>query len=64
VLNLLLKNANTVAISLSFFTFGFVLGKDVFNLTPEQEFIVLTAGAACGFAILMKVVHVSKTVQG
>jgi len=53
VLKFLHQNAITVAISLSFFTFGYVLGKGAFDLTPEQEVTVLLASAVCGIEILM-----------
>jgi hypothetical protein len=53
VLKFLHKNTNIVAISLSFFTFGFVLGKGALDLTTGQEIILLIASAACGFEILM-----------
>jgi len=53
VFKFLHKNINIVAISLSFFTFGFVLGRSAFDLTTGQEIIVLIASAACGFEILM-----------
>jgi len=53
VLKFLYENANIVAISLSFFTFGFVLGKGAFDLTIGEEITVLVASAVCGFEILM-----------
>ena len=53
MLNFLLKNAKNVAMSLVFFTFGYVLGKDVFDLTLGEEIIVIIASAACGITILM-----------
>jgi hypothetical protein len=53
VLNFLLKNANIVAISLCFYTFGLVLGNEVFEPSPGQEIIVVIVSAACGIAILM-----------
>ena len=53
MLNFLLKKANIVAMSLVFFTFGFLLGKDVFDLTLGEEIIVIIASAACGITILM-----------
>ena len=52
MLNFLLKNAKNVAMSLVFFTFGYVLGKDVFDLTPVEENIVIIASAASAIAIL------------
>ena len=54
MLKFLHKNTNIVAISLSFFTFGFVLGKGAFDLTTGQEIAVLIASAACGLEILMQ----------
>ena len=53
MLKFLHQKAIIVAISLSFFTFGYVLGKDAFDLTAEQEIIVLIASAVCGIEILM-----------
>ena len=53
VLKFLHQNAIIVAISLSFFTFGYVLGKSAFDPTAEQEIIVLIASAVCGIEILM-----------
>ena len=53
VLNFLLKNANIVAISLCFYSFGLVLGNEVFDPTPGQKIIVVIVSAACGIAILM-----------
>ena len=53
MLKFLNKNANIIAISLSFFTFGYVLGKGAFDLTTGQEIIVLIASAVCGIEILM-----------
>jgi len=59
VLNYLLKKANIVAISLVFFTFGFVLGKDLFDLTLGEEITVIIASVACVIAILTSL-YVSK----
>jgi len=59
VLNFLLKKANVVAISLVFFTFGFVLGKDLFDLTLGEEITVIIASVACVIAILTSL-YVSK----
>jgi len=53
VLNFLLKNANIVAMTLCFWTFGLILGDAVFDLTPDQATVVLIASAACGITILM-----------
>ncbi len=52
MLNYLLKRANIVAMSLVFFTFGFLLGKDVFDLTLGEEIIAIVASAASAIAIL------------
>jgi hypothetical protein len=52
VLKFLYQNANIAAISLSFFTFGFVLGKGAFDLTTGEELTVLVASSVCGFEIL------------
>ena len=52
MLNFLLKNATSFAMSMVFFTFGFILGKEVFDLTPGEEIIVIIASAACAIAIL------------
>ena len=59
MLNFLLKNANIVAMSLVFFTFGFLLGKDVFDLTLGEEIIAIVASAASAIAILTSL-YVSK----
>jgi len=59
VLNFLLKNAHIVAMSLIFFTFGFLLGKDVFDLTLVEEITVIIASVACAIAILTSL-YVSK----
>ena len=59
MLNYLLKKANIVAISLVFFTFGFVLGKDLFDLTLGEEITVIIASVACVIAILTSL-YVSK----
>ena len=53
MLNFMLKNANIVAISLCFYSFGLILGNEVFDPTPGQAIIVAIASAACGIAILM-----------
>ena len=59
MLNFLLKNAHIVAMSLVFFTFGFVLGKDVFDLTTGDEIVVIISSVACVIAILVSL-YVSK----
>jgi len=53
MLKFVYDNANLVAISLSFFAFGFILGKETFELTVGQELTVLVAGAACGLEVLV-----------
>jgi predicted branched-subunit amino acid permease len=45
-------NAVTIAVSLSFFTFGFILGADVFQLTFKQIVTALISGAVCAGTIL------------
>jgi hypothetical protein len=45
-------NAVTIAVSLSFFTFGFILGADVFQLTSRQIVTALISGGVCGATIL------------
>jgi hypothetical protein len=47
------ENAVTVAICLTFFTFGFILGADIFQLTFRQIATALISGAICGSTILM-----------
>ena len=41
-----------IAISLSFFTFGFVLAADMYDLTSQEVIIGLIAGAVCGLTVL------------
>jgi uncharacterized membrane protein YciS (DUF1049 family) len=45
-------NAVTISICLSFFTFGFVLGADFFQLSSRQIIAALISGAVCGATIL------------
>lgn len=52
MLRFISENAAIIAISLSFFTIGFVLGADVFQLTFKQIITGLVAGAVCGVTIL------------
>jgi hypothetical protein len=54
------ENAVTVAICVSFFIFGFVLGADVFQPTFEQGIVALISGAVCGATILAVEYHRSK----
>ena len=51
--NFIYDNAKIIAISMSFFTFGFVLGADVFELAPQERITVLIAGAVCAIIVLM-----------
>jgi hypothetical protein len=53
MLKLVCENANLVAISRSFFAFGFILGKETLELTAGQELTVLVAGATCGLEVLV-----------
>jgi hypothetical protein len=46
-------NTKVIAISISFFTFGYVLGTNAFDLAPRETMTVLIAGAACGITALM-----------
>jgi hypothetical protein len=46
------ENAVVIAISLSFSTFGFVLGTRVFDLDSYELIGALIAGAVCGITIL------------
>jgi hypothetical protein len=46
------RNAVTIAVSLSFFTFGFVLGAEVFQLTYKQVITALVSCAVCAGTIL------------
>ena len=47
------ESAVVIAISLSFSTFGFVLGTRVFDLDFQKLIGALIAGAVCGITILM-----------
>ena len=42
-----------IAISLSFFAFGFVLAANVYDLTSQEVFVGLIAGAVCGITVLV-----------
>jgi hypothetical protein len=46
-------NAKVIAISLSFFTFGYVLGTNAFDLGPRETMTVFIAGAVCGITALL-----------
>jgi len=61
VLNFLLKNANIVAMTLCFWTFGLILGEAVFEMTPDQAIVVLIASAACGLTILMRLYNTDRS---
>lgn len=52
MLKFISESALVIAISLSFFVFGFVLGADFFQLSFRQVVTGLIAGAVCGVAIL------------
>jgi hypothetical protein len=52
--------AVVIAISLSFFAFGFVLGMRVFDLNYQEVITALIAGAVCGVTILIIEFHKSK----
>jgi len=54
------ESAVVIAICLSFFTFGFVLGANFFELTSKQVVAGLIAGAACGLTIFLVEYHRSK----
>ena len=47
------QSAVVIAISLSFSTFGFVLGTRVFDLDSHELIGALIAGAVCGITILL-----------
>jgi hypothetical protein len=52
------NHAVVIAISLSFFMFGFVLGTGVFDLVTENVLAVFIGGTACGITILLlEMVH-------
>jgi mannose/fructose/N-acetylgalactosamine-specific phosphotransferase system component IID len=53
MLKFIYDNAKIIAISISFFTFGFAIGADVFDLTSEDGINALIAGAVCGMTVLM-----------
>ena len=60
MLKFIYENAKIIAICISFFTFGFVLGANVFGLASEDGITVLVSGAACGITVLMIVYSKSK----
>ena len=41
-----------IAVSLSFFAFGFVLAANAYDLTSQEVIIGLVAGAVCGITVL------------
>jgi hypothetical protein len=47
----IIESAVVIAISLSFSTFGFVLGMRVFDLNSHELIGALIAGAVCGITI-------------
>ena len=53
MLKFMYDHAVIIAISLSFFVFGFILGADVFDLSSENILAVMIGGAACGMTILL-----------
>ena len=52
MLKFVYDRATIIAISLSFFTFGFVLAAAVYDLSMREVFTGLIAGAVCGITIL------------
>jgi hypothetical protein len=46
-------HAVVIAISLSFFAFGYILGSDVFDLSSDNVLTVFIGGAVCGLTILL-----------
>lgn len=56
--------AIVIAISLSFFAFGFALGTRVFDLDFQEVIVALIAGAVCGVTVLMIEFHNSKRQLG
>ena len=52
--------AVVIAISLSFFAFGFALGTRVFDLDFQEVISALIAGAVCGVTVLIIEFHNSK----
>jgi len=52
MLKFISEHAVTIAVSLSFFTFGFVLGADVFQLSFKQIITALVSCAVCAATIL------------
>ncbi len=53
MLKFIYDRALIIGMSLSFFTFGFVLAKDVYDLTSEEVTIGLIAGAVCGVTVFL-----------
>ena len=61
MLKFMYDHAVIIAISLSFFLFGFVLGAGVFDLVSENVLAVFIGGTACGITILLlEMVHSGK----
>ena len=52
MLKFVYDRATIIAISLSFFAFGFVLAAAVYDLTTREVITGLIAGAVCGITIL------------
>jgi hypothetical protein len=53
MLKFIYDHALIIAISLSFFIFGYVLGSGVFDLASENTLAVFIGGLACGMTILL-----------
>jgi hypothetical protein len=51
------NHAVIIAVSMSFFIFGLVLGVGVFDLSSENILAVVIGGAACGVTVLLLEVH-------
>jgi len=49
----LYDRATIIAVSLSFFAFGFVLAAEIYDLTATETITGLIAGAVCGITILV-----------
>lgn len=49
----LYDRATIIAVSLSFFVFGFVLAAEIYELTAQETITGLIAGAVCGVTILV-----------
>ncbi len=53
MLKFIYDHAVIIAMCLSFFVFGYILGADVFDLSSENILTVIIGGAACGITILL-----------